>query len=194
MQVLKVEYNKIRQSLLPSFSVKKGEVCGVFISNDVNVELIETELIKTVTQRKIKNKITILSPFYEVKDVYRKQSFWDFITKNNLVRNYVKKQLECDESKVMDILKKCDIGYDWDMNLYGSTRRILSTLIAMEKNENIIYNTFAIDVKGARRLNDVVREKVSQTKGCAIEINYGFSSESMVPLENYNRVVEIITV
>jgi len=33
----------------------------------------------------------------------------------------------------MDILKKCGIGFDWDMNLYGSARRILLTLIAMEK-------------------------------------------------------------
>jgi len=93
MEVLKVEHNRIGKSLLPSFSVKKGEVCGIFISNDVNVELIETELIKIFTQRKIKNKITILNPFYEVKDVYRKQSFWDIITQNNLARNYVKKNL-----------------------------------------------------------------------------------------------------
>ncbi len=189
MKTLDITKNIIDNHLIPNFTISNGEICGIFIKSNFDIDYA---LIDYLTEKKIKKEINIIQPFYQVKDLFHKRTFLESLTKKHLVRKFIKNKLKCSDQKVLEILDKANIGYDWSMYTYeGNARRKLSTLIALENNKNILYDTSAINVEGMIKLHALVKKEISEKNGCAIEVNFFPLKDSIVPLKNYDTIVEI---
>ena len=168
MLILKTKRTIIEGREMPAFELCEGELISVLVDS---MEF-ESVLKDYLTGERKHPDIEIIKDLCFVGYKPQRISLMDRLTGKTLARHIVKKELRFEDSKISKILEKAQIASNWTYkSLAGNPRRILSTLMAIEKGYSVIYTTAGMDPMGVERIHQIVKDEIRNHKVAAIEIN-----------------------
>jgi len=187
MLILKINKTQIGDRIVPDFEIREGEIASILIDKPS----FEFELKDYLTGKLANDKIKIFQPLIFADYLSGNYTWIAKIRRRHSVQRVIRQELNCNDNKIQEILNKAEITFDSKIDrLAGNPRRILSTLIAFEKNKNVIYTTIGMDPLGIERLNRIVRDEVRFKKGAAIEINSPYI-DGQRQIQDANIIVNI---
>ncbi|AHM63376.1 hypothetical protein D770_25655 [Flammeovirgaceae bacterium 311] len=190
MPIIRIRKTAIEGRVIPEFELNEGEVISLLVDS------VESEfLLKDYLTGKMQHPdVVILQPILFIDYQPNLLSIWDKLMGRNLASQVVRRQLNCRDEKIIEILDKAQIGIDRTYQSLGvNPRRTLATLLAFEQGFNIIYTTAGMDPMGVEFFHQLVRNETKNRNVGSIELNIPFYSNDDWHREvpKVDKVIEI---